>query len=1017
MAVSPYDIWLQHDASGAVVLTAAVAGGRLVVTQDPEFQGEGVLFVASTSALDVRADEICLRGPIALPGCAISLVARRLTGTNDSKGRAPAISTSTPGGKSYNPEQTSKSPKAGKGKAPNADAKNEKCWPLPAGGEDRPATAGEPGDPGDPGDPGGSAHAAGAIVIVAEHVAPDLRLPLSAVGGNGGDGERGGDGGQGGDGGDGTDECKCGFMFWGNQIGQPGADNGKGGRGGPGGPGGQGGSGGDITVVVPDHAQSAFQADETAVRAGAMGRPGHGGAGGAPGKPGKAGSKMVAIGTGQGLTHATEALPGGRDLGPGDPGAVGVNLAPTAKPGKLIRASLPPHLHAAFLAPGYALLMLDEADRLFLEGTEGHQPGLIDLARGKYEWLLGKLEAFLAAPDPADVAGVGDALAQRYQHIVGQADTALRRQMTDAYALVGARLQKMRLRADIFGHSTTYVPLRSVAEHQKSLTLYSSLLARLESQLDAYATAQKDVDKSQAARQILTSQPQRREFFAALKVELVKHIQDVVVQIERGNARVEEARQRVLACERDFSAALRSQVAWENLGQLVGVVETLAFTPEEGWQQGAMAVSQTAKGFQILANTFTSLTDDLGRTWDSAALQGMLIAGTQSLDAAATSLGDAYRTSGGKVLLADPSAKMLLASREQLLKLMAPFSMSVCTAPLRDAMDALVGAVRLRNGALLEYNAGIAQYQSLTVMADKSEVEVQQAEAWLTQASAESIHDPVLSSVVHDMHRKVLFLAQGEVASLHRAYALWSVGDPGAGPTAGGHAVPQSSVEVDNASATVQSLIDKARSGRLSAQQLGSASDRRGSVVVLDRTNAPDFIAALRRTGRGQCELAPERRGTSGRSGLAGKSNIRLTEVRVWVTGLVLGDGASDEVLIRLSHTGREWITDERDRCVEFTHAIADREFRFKFSASKGLVLSSTAPVLPAALPPESAIVTGAVLTNDAGDALIGPFATWQIELGEAAGAPRGAVDCSGIEAVAFEFFGIYFPFVQPQAG
>ena len=75
MALDPFDIQLRRDGE-TVIATSAISAARILLTQDPKLTGEGVVFVAETSSLDVRADEVEIRGSLKCPGRSISIAAR-----------------------------------------------------------------------------------------------------------------------------------------------------------------------------------------------------------------------------------------------------------------------------------------------------------------------------------------------------------------------------------------------------------------------------------------------------------------------------------------------------------------------------------------------------------------------------------------------------------------------------------------------------------------------------------------------------------------------------------------------------------------------------------------------------------------------------------------------------------------------------------------------------------------------------------------------------------------------------
>jgi hypothetical protein len=255
---------------------------RLILTQDKAAGSANLVnveYVDPAKDLTVYADVVEVRGPLVLPGRFVSIFARVLTGSKDSKGQAAAVDVSGAAplaAKSRVATPAKRSPaEAGSTALSAFGTHNDK---------EKPGKDGANGATGSPGTGGNAGASAFQIEIACSEPDANLQLALIARGGRGQDGQEGQGGQDGQDGGPGA-QGTDGFQGIGLKHGTNGGKGGNGGDGGPGGAGGSGGIGGEILISFTKGLRANMIT--TDVRAGDMGAPGKPGSGGREGSGGK----------------------------------------------------------------------------------------------------------------------------------------------------------------------------------------------------------------------------------------------------------------------------------------------------------------------------------------------------------------------------------------------------------------------------------------------------------------------------------------------------------------------------------------------------------------------------------------------------------------------------------------------------------------------------------------------------------------------------------------------------------
>lgn len=147
------------------------------------------------------------------------------------------------------------------------------------------------------------------------------------------------------------------------------------------------------------------------------------------------------------------------------------------------------------------------------------------------------------------------------------------------------------------------------------------------------------------------------------------------------------------------------------------------------------------------------------------------------------------------------------------------------------------------------------------------------------------------------------------------------------------------------------------------------------------------------------------RRGTRvDASPFAGHSNIRISQVRVWIPGISLSSGFRP-ISIEIQHGGDEDIVDPDDVVYRFRHWPIHMKFEYRWSKvlnMEDIHFSKIASRQALASDWMSANANAQV------QAPVGPFTTWMIRVREAV---NGPVDWSKVDAAYVEFCGSSLPF------
>lgn len=975
---------------------------------------DGDLTVPPDNHLIVLADQVVVHGLVKAPNRSVILIARSVASETAPQTTGPdqpatidvdgnAGSTGDP--KLSNPTAAA-DPVDGQGYAANGDGNH--------------GAKGNPGASGTAGFPGGR------IQVYCNSTLPGTSITLTAKGGNGGSGQNGQNGGAGYHGQKGDDSTR---KWWGYSAPTRGTNGGEGGLGGPGGNAGVGGTPGWIVFHAFQKNSPLATMATGGLDAGTNGTPGtggHGGAGGAKGPGGEGRTSGAAAGGygghtipnaadgNYGTNHTNDKADDGKlvDLQGNAVTAPDPSKAPPPATAS-IKAGLTAVQPYGYADPEFATLFLWEIDlESYLE---------MQLDKAGYDYLTLKVptqqppstDHGTTAVDgggsiatDGDSGAVGDAV-DRLQWILdlaGMVTTArglsgahlkpndplfaVRRARTAHLADIATRasslLQKNVNGLDYFGHGPGWVPTLSLDYYQTALgvppagamnadPLTGSALATYVSAETHDATLRSNLQKDQDATDV------RKAVSVAASAQLTKIGDDITAlkatastlldKIKAQQAKLPNLRTQFKDAVEQFSSKeiFSTSLTFEQLFQAVG---QFAFMPVEG---GALALRQASlvvgQGGSVASSLLTPDPD-----------KQFLLKQLTVVDEGVDSLDDAVQTvANGEAFSPDDlNGHMLLALQSQFDQLCQRYINGSTVGQLahqaKTAMDVYAEAVRIRNDAILHYNATIARVgtaegkqANLTRLAN---LNLDDAAAAKVQGLAESTAQADLAlSTAREECLRLLYEAS-------RAYSLVTLRPDVDFHSILGLSAPSKIASADAIHAATQlvtdrrQVIDPMMPQRPMPPTGPELFERNGGKIVkLTRTGNPDLFAGLD-TGKGVVTL--DAFGLSDDAApFHGMRNVRIRCVRCWLHQL---DVVSDEIDVILSHSGDSSFLTKGDILDTRHHDRVDIPFRYV--AAVAGPDDSYEGVYRADL----RNTTDGVLEAP-NHALVSPFATWVIQL------------------------------------
>ena len=966
------------DAHRQVVLAAR----PIIIAQDGSDQ-DGVVQIAANRDIVVIADEVAVRGcvlarrapadgVIAGPaGCTLLILARRV---DTIAGKDADARLDVSGGEGVTSTRIWTAPAA----IGNTGPKGHSIWhpitdDVAAGG------TGGGGDNGNLGDPGGAGGKGGTVDLRFGFAAPTLALAVVADGGPGGKGQDGQEGGPGGKGGDGADSEN--YWLGNRSAATEGGQGGPGGNAGDGGAPGAGGAPGMVRIRLRNTPSSGVTSSLQAGMPGAAGGvrdPGSGGLAGQGGRPwGRTG-----LGGPGGNSPESGWLAGVGDLGPGPKGDKGTKLdelkqdkgaAPDVV-GTCNDADLVTSL--SFPVTVQTAMLLDRIQVDHLAATGSVDPTELSDLADRIDWV----STLLGAYAPTEAVDIGELDAQRA-----------------AAQVVSERFRAAR---DFYGNAADYVPLGSIATYRQRFDNALDALKGIQSECDERVTALEQAsrtasDLDQAKRSLAT---QQGAYDAAATTERAA-IADLVTQINTADEEMLAAKQMLVGSSITAFENAVIQSCGISANDLIDTIGQLAFLGEKQFQESAMVLGQALKlgetaASKVLAADGTAVDKD----W--------VINELQTTDLSTAKL---KAIVGGKsgVTLSDPGAVKLLAQQSEFDQLCDKFWNVSGAAAAKADFDDYVSAVQTRNAHVLTLNESLARLRAY--VAGGAQTAAALATAQTQSAAASDAGVVVLVAQLTRMSARARAACIEALYLASRAYSFWALepadalaailSDLSAGrPLA---MTPTALLATGEQLLTRFSNAANAKLGErpISFPPVGGSGQERGKMIEFTLQSHPTLFNRLRTRGSGSFQLvAPRAHTTSDENSFAGLSDVRLSSVRCWLSGVGWSPGHGPTVRVDLEHLGRETLI----RKDGFVHVLRHEPVHIVME------YDSTRPVDPAGVVAASDLQDG---DADTVGALIGPFARWRMRVSPEL---NPGVDLSAVDKITIEMHIVAQSFGMP---
>lgn len=604
------------------------------------------------------------------------------------------------------------------------------------------------------------------------------------------------------------------------------------------------------------------------------------------------------------------------------------------------------------------------------------------------------------------------ALLVAFRGIEGQLTLAVQETLVNIHNTAKTSLNLLLGGRDMFGHLPNWVPRLSAASYAIDAQKSFERLDDIQRTWNEYAQnyQQTATRSSQLAGWI--SSADARILSAVKQQSLLAgppggFLEDLMEQIENFTPVITKQRNDLISQLAVVKHVVESSFSID-IGSLLGALANVAMAPSRGF-----AIATT---INELYKSMDTITDDQGNKINRDYIISKLTTYTGKLQG----LAEGYsRQSNGEISPDDPGAAKVLATVDDIESWVTEFANSI-PAPNRTALqasiDTYVTTIKLRNTAVLSYNACVEQYISSCNDENYYTGVRNKAMANLTKI------DPALPAIYHWLSKQLDDAVLDTMRYLNyqaRAIRLWGL-------------VNQTSFAaqpllIQETLISSQTSLETAFNNALETyaehtwsqwppnfDTTGGTGDNTQSSVYY-HMKEKDHPLAFETFKRGTLDdykskvygLAMTFDVNKPPPGLlAGKANIRLYQVRVWLLGAKVPDETESKfITLTMTHAGKETFHGtDRNAVYEFEHDLV--EIPFSFDTSK--VKSWSDCVTANAGSSEDLTKTysgqqGATATIDS-YAAVGPFTTWTLEVKESDN--PGGVDVQGVTDIYVEFWG-----------
>ena len=542
--------------------------------------------------------------------------------------------------------------------------------------------------------------------------------------------------------------------------------------------------------------------------------------------------------------------------------------------------------------------------------------------------------------------------------------------LASVYDSASSLLRQFRLGQDYYGRSNTYTPRGSHTFYDKQSQRLLLNLEKIEVTYAAYYEAQREqtvtvdmvVESLHQADMLIE---ETRSQIEQLKAESGK----TAISIAGYEPVIKRKHEAVQALIKEAEAEIRSSVSL-NFADVVEGLTMVAFAPTK-----AMTSLQTGN---LIFKGITQLPDDLGTSVN----KDYLIDSLTAIAATEAGLLEGYQLQNdGTLQVDDPGAAKLLAVEQDLMTLLNSYRSRLSNLKkLKEAFDDYVKCVIDRNNFVVHYNAIIALWINYSDRIQYYTAKKEQLSS--DQADAYNPNLPLVAAYIAQMYQDAKSQVMESLYMTQRSLRFWSLTQVDAiqQVLAGRPLSKISSIDLTKVQSNlIRQYANAVENFGHDAQKFPAPSAANGIIYPLS-TSQLDALKENNGVILSIPAVYPETDKSS--SPFAGWANIRLNKVRVWLRGAKTADNS---LLVSIRHFGKETIVDARGVDYAFSHDPITIGFKYNTSTN--------------AIDEDGELASIESQTYS----LVGPFATWRVMI-----EPRynDSLDLSQVTEGYFEFFG-----------
>ncbi|KAI5458852.1 hypothetical protein BGZ63DRAFT_392168 [Mariannaea sp. PMI_226] len=635
----------------------------------------------------------------------------------------------------------------------------------------------------------------------------------------------------------------------------------------------------------------------------------------------------------------------------------------------------------AFAFPDQCQMLLNKANALFFQNTVDSKSdaymlyGRLTKRLSFWPALLASLQA--RSKNPVD--NVETPLGKSYSHLeyVLQVTLSATEQLQSIYSQAMSFGNQIITGSDMFGHDPTWVPRLNSGYYTTEISDYLDTLKAVERAYKNALGVKASLSDISTGQTAAASGVQRAQYRIDLLTDdngpLVSSADTIARYTPLLKAKVQECKDNMAIIAADIQAHIN-----------IDPLDILS-----GLSMVAMAPTlplALVEGAKVLYNANTTIQDNTGATIKTSYVISELGEAGSTLSSVATGFSTRADLS---IEADDPGGLKLLATADQITLLYTKFKADIPDrdgAALSASLTDLQSLVMTRNNAVITYNNSIELLQQAIV--DKAYYTKQQ-QAYSDDA-AKSLN-PGLPSILLWLRRTKDSYALETMRLLNyanRAIAYWGLVSPisfaSPGPLQDSQTLSIAKLSLEQSAETAITAFAG------SAPSYFPVTGRQGALYKLNRGQIFSLQNPLKSSVTGDTyysviiKLIPGIQDDSQDLPLfAGRANVRLDLIRLWLIGASVSPNKSGEmpISIVITQLGSEVMQNDRRAAFNFQHDSVTIPFVFDSDGVEALKDCNNSRVLNKQF--LSNYYVGVGDARDSSIAAIGPWATWAFEIRE----------------------------------